>query len=173
LHPNKHNKDVEMTDGSFTLVKYKQSPKLSKTLPIPSPTLLIPSGTSADQQSNNRDPFTELAQRRPVSPSLPEPTPKRPYFQRVTWRIDILKITESPEKSLREGINEIWSILKEADDKLLIYPWKACDLGKYKALSGPSNLPTTKEGINRYFPDAYFFGIWKNSRQRSPGTKTT
>jgi hypothetical protein len=29
------DKDVEMTDGSFTLVKYKQSPKLSKTLPFP------------------------------------------------------------------------------------------------------------------------------------------
>jgi hypothetical protein len=57
---------------------------------------------------------------------------------------------------LLEGINEIWSILKEADDKLFIYPWKVRNLGKYKALSGPSKLPTTKEGINRYFPDAYF-----------------
>jgi hypothetical protein len=47
-------------------------------------------------------------------------------------------------------------VLKEADDKLLIYPWKARNLGKYKALSGPSKLPATKEGINRYFPDAYF-----------------
>jgi hypothetical protein len=146
-----------MTDESFTLVKHKQSPARSKTLQNPTPaTLPIPSGTLAPQQSNNRDPLTELSQRRPVYPSLPEPTSIRPYFQLVTWRIEIPKITESPEKTLLEGINEIWSILKEADDKLLIYPWKVRNLGKYKALSVPSKLPTTKEGINRYFPDAYF-----------------
>jgi hypothetical protein len=63
---------------------------------------------------------------------------------------------EAPEKGLLDGITEIWTILKEADDKLLIYPWKARDNGKYKALSGPSKLPSTKEAINRYFPDAYF-----------------
>jgi hypothetical protein len=56
------DKDVEMTDGSFTLVKHKQSPARSKTLQNPTPTLPIPSGTLAPQQSNNRDPLTELSQ---------------------------------------------------------------------------------------------------------------
>jgi hypothetical protein len=160
--------DVEMTDSSFILVQHKQPstspPKKSpiqstvtqqSTGPAGTTTSSHPS-TSETQRSDTRDPLTELARRRPIYPQLPEPTPKRPFFQRATWRIDIPKITESPEKSLIEGINEIWSILKEADDKLLIYPWKARNFGRYKALSGPSKLPLTKEGINRYFPDAYF-----------------
>jgi hypothetical protein len=160
--------DADMTDDSFTLVQYKQpSPARLKQAPIqpsanqPSSRTVVPTAgalslTADPNHSETRDPLTELAQRRPIYPRLPEPTPKRPFFQRVTWRIEIPKITESPEKSLIDGITEIWSILKEADDKLLIYPWKARNFGKYKALSGPSKLPSTKEGINRYFPDAYF-----------------
>jgi hypothetical protein len=40
--------------------------------------------------------------------------------------------------------------------KLIIYPWRMRDQAKQKALLGPSKLPTTKEGIARYFADAYF-----------------
>jgi hypothetical protein len=47
--------------------------------------------------------------------------------------------------------------MKEADEKLIIYPWKARNFAKFKPLSGPSKLQNaTKEFINRYFPDAYF-----------------
>jgi hypothetical protein len=160
--------DVEMTDASFILVQHKQpSPARLKKPPIeplanqPSAcpvgsTTSSRSPTSDIHRSDTRDPLTELARRRPIYPQLPVPTPKRHFLQRATWRIEIPKITESPEKNLIEGINEIWSILKEADDKLLIYPWKARNFGKYKALSGPTKLPETKESINRYFPDAYF-----------------
>lgn len=50
----------------------------------------------------------------------------------------------------------MWSVLKGADEKLIVYPWRQRNHGKYKALSSVKKLPDTKEGINRYFPDAYF-----------------
>jgi hypothetical protein len=104
-----------------------------------------------------RDPLTEeLATKRPIYPTLPSPTPCRPFFQRVSWRIDIPK-ADTPALALIEGISEVWSVLKEADEKLIVYPWKAKNIKKFKALSGPSKLQNaTKEYINRYFPDAYF-----------------
>jgi hypothetical protein len=104
----------------------------------------------------SRDPLTELAAKRPVYPSLPVPTPRRSFVQRMTWRIDIPK-ADTPANALVEGITEVWSVLKEADDKMIVYPWKSRNFAKFKALSGPSKLQNnTKEFINRYFPDAYF-----------------
>jgi hypothetical protein len=104
----------------------------------------------------SRDPLTELAATRPVYPPLPEPTPRRSFTQRLTWRIDIPK-ADTPANALIEGITEVWSALKEADDKMIVYPWKVRNFYKFKALSGPSKLQNnTKEFINRYFPDAYF-----------------
>jgi hypothetical protein len=72
------------------------------------------------------------------------------------WRIHIPNDMESPVKGLLDGISEIWAVLKSVDDKIIIYPWKQINHGRYKALSGPSKLPNTREGINRYFPNAYF-----------------
>jgi hypothetical protein len=63
---------------------------------------------------------------------------------------------DSPVQGLVDGISEIWNVLKGIDDKLILYPWRQTNHGRYKALSGPSKIPNTKEGINRYFPDAYF-----------------
>jgi hypothetical protein len=74
----------------------------------------------------------------------------------VTWRIHIPDKAESPEKGFLDGITEVWSVLKGADEKFIVYPWRQRNHGKYKALSSPKKLPETKEGINRYFPDAYF-----------------
>jgi hypothetical protein len=105
---------------------------------------------------SERDPFTELATQKPTYPKLPDPSPKRPFFYRATWRIYIPNDMESPVKGLIDGLSEIWAVLKSVDDKFIIYPWKQSNHGRYKALSGPSKLPSTKEGINRYFPDAYF-----------------
>jgi hypothetical protein len=103
-----------------------------------------------------RDPLTELETKRPTYPMLPTPTPRRPFSQRVSWRIDIPK-ADTPASALIEGISEVWSVLKEADEMLIVYPWKAKNFAKFKALSGPSKLQNaTKEFINRYFPDAYF-----------------
>jgi hypothetical protein len=93
---------------------------------------------------------------RPVYPVIPDPSPKRPYFSRYSWRIDILQGADSPTKGLTEAISEIWNVLKEADDKILIYPWKMEDHGRHKPLTNPTKLPSTKEGITRYFKDAYF-----------------
>jgi hypothetical protein len=106
--------------------------------------------------SGARDPLTELATKRPIYPQLPAPSPSRPFSQRFSWRIDIPK-AETPAAALIDGISEIWTVLKEADEKLIIYPWKAKNFAKFKALSGPSKFQNaTKEFINRYFPDAYF-----------------
>jgi hypothetical protein len=74
----------------------------------------------------------------------------------MTWCIDIPK-ADTPANVLMEGITEVWSIIKEADDKMIVYPWKARNFSRFKALSGPSKLQNnTKEFINRYFVDAYF-----------------
>jgi hypothetical protein len=102
------------------------------------------------------DPLTELACKKPFYPPIPDPSPKRPYFYRATWRIHISEKAETPEKGFVNGISEVWSVLKGADEKLIVYPWRQRNHGKYKALSSPKKLPDSKEGINRYFPDAYF-----------------
>jgi hypothetical protein len=74
----------------------------------------------------------------------------------MSWRIDIPK-ADTPAQALIEGISEIWTVLKEADEKLIIYPWKARNFARFKPLSGPAKLQNAnKEFINRYFPDAYF-----------------
>jgi hypothetical protein len=104
----------------------------------------------------NPSPFASLAMARPVYPVIPDPSPKRAYFSRYSWRIDIPKGAESPAKGLAEAITEIWNILREADEIIIIYPWKMCDHGRHKPLANPSKLPSTKEGITRYFRDAYF-----------------
>jgi hypothetical protein len=67
----------------------------------------------------------------------------------MTWCIDIPK-ADTPANVLMEGITEVWSIIKEADDKMIVYPWKARNFSRFKALSGPSKLQNnTKEFINR------------------------
>jgi hypothetical protein len=74
----------------------------------------------------------------------------------MSWRIDIPK-ADTPALALIEGISEIWTVLKEADEKLIIYPWKSCNYSRFKPLSGPAKLQNAnKEFINHYFPDAYF-----------------
>jgi hypothetical protein len=145
--------DRNRDPNAFILVQHKNS-KVVKTLQtsVKTQTQLMP----VSAPSNQPDPLTALVQKRPIYPVLPDPTPCRPFFQRTTWRIDIPSKMESPQQGLLEAINEIWSILKDADDKLIIYPWRIRHHGQYKALSGPSKLPTTKDGINRYFTDAYF-----------------
>jgi hypothetical protein len=90
-------------------------------------------GTST---SSERDPLTQLAMQMLSYPKLPEPAPKRPFFNQATWRIHIPNDMESPVKGLVDGIFEIWAVLKSIDDKLIIYPLKQSNHGRYKALSG-------------------------------------
>jgi hypothetical protein len=149
--------DVELDPNPFIVVQRKPTPADKAN------TTNVPEGPQQNsqlivyQQPNSaHDPLTELAQKRPVYLKLPGPSPRRPFFQRTTWKIEISEKMESPQQGLVDAINEIWIILKEADDKLIIYPWRQFNHGKYKALTGPSKLPATKEAINRYFPDAYF-----------------
>jgi hypothetical protein len=144
-----------MEEDSFILVgpTHKKRSEPAATIPVVTqPSLAVP--TSENRPL--RDPLTELATKRPVYPTLPEPTPKRQFYNRMSWRIDIPK-ADTPAQALIEGISEIWTVLKEADEKLIIYPWKARNFSKFKPLSGPAKLQNAnKEFINRYFPDAYF-----------------
>jgi hypothetical protein len=126
----------------------KQTPSAHVSSQPPPPAVLPP--------NPNLSPLASLATVRPVYPAIPDPSPKRPYFSRYSWRIDIPQGAESPTKGLTEAISEIWTVLKEADDKILIYPWKMEDHGRHKPLTNPTKLPSTKEGITRYFKDAYF-----------------
>jgi hypothetical protein len=103
-----------------------------------------------------RDPLTELATKKPVYTKIPDPVPKRPFFYRASIRVHINEDAESPQQGLNDAISEVWTVLKSIDDKLIVYPWRQSNHGKFKALSGPQKLPDNKEGINRYFPDAYF-----------------
>jgi hypothetical protein len=143
----------DMEEDSFIPVTAGKNKKVRNTSKLdqnPGSSTLVP---FVQQQ---RDSLTELATKRPTYPMLPVPTPRRSFFQRVSWRIDIPK-ADTPALALIEGISEVWSVLKEADEKLIVYPWKAKNIKKFKALSGPSKLQNaTKEYINRYFPDAYF-----------------
>jgi hypothetical protein len=95
---------------------------------------------------SERDPFTELATQKPAYPKLLDPSPKRPFFYRATWRIYIPNDMESPVKGLVDGLSEIWAVLKSVDDKFIIYPWKQSNHGRYKALSGPPNFLARKKG---------------------------
>jgi hypothetical protein len=83
------------------------------------------------------------------------PSPPRKHFFRCTWRIDIPK-NSSPEEGLRDAILETWSVLKDADRRLIVYPWHQSAHGRYKALSDMSKFPKKKETLVRYFKDAYF-----------------
>jgi hypothetical protein len=147
---------AQQEENPFILVQSKNAAQgKTKTTPV-SASQMQSTSVLVPQPAQQPDPLTELAQRRPVYPVLPDPAPKRPYFYRTTWRIDIPKAADSPQKALLDAINETWVVLKEADEKLLVYPWRVKQHGQYKALSGPSKLPTTKEGITCYFTDAYF-----------------
>jgi hypothetical protein len=92
---------------------------------------------------------------RPTYVAPTPPTPARKQFFRCTWRVDIPKNTP-PEEGLRDAILEIWSVLKEADRRLIIYPWHQSAHGRYKALSDMTKFPKKKETLIRYFKDAYF-----------------
>jgi hypothetical protein len=59
---------------------------------------------------------------RPIYSNLRPPSPARKHFFRCTWRVDIPKNT-APEEGVRDAILEIWSALKDADRRLIIYPW--------------------------------------------------
>jgi hypothetical protein len=146
----------KMEEDSFTLVGPNHKKRgNSETAIIPVATQPSLNATTMESRPT-RDPLTELATKRPVYPTLPEPTPRRPFHNRMSWRIDIPK-ADTPAQALIEGISEIWTVLKEADEELIIYPWKARNFARFKPLSGPAKLQNAnKEFINRYFPDAYF-----------------
>jgi hypothetical protein len=80
--------------------------------------------------------------------------PEERFFW-CTWRVDIPKNT-SPEEGVKDAILEIWSALKDADRRLLTYPWHQSAYGRYKSLSDTSKFPKKKETLIRYFKDAYF-----------------
>jgi hypothetical protein len=92
---------------------------------------------------------------RPVYLDPIPPSPARKIFFRCTWRVDIPKNT-APEEGVRDAILEIWSALKDADRRLIIYPWNQSAHGRYKALSDTSKFPKKKDTMIRYFKDAYF-----------------
>jgi hypothetical protein len=92
---------------------------------------------------------------RPVYLDAKPPSPARKNYFRCTWRIDIPKNT-APEEGVRDAILEIWSALKDADRRLIIYPWNLSAQGRYKALSDTSKFPKKKDTMIRYFKDAYF-----------------
>jgi hypothetical protein len=147
--------------SSYAAVLSKENPDVttgnpqSKKAP-PAPALSQPVPSNVPPTNSNLSPFASLATVRPVYPVIPDPSPKRPYFSRYSWRIDIPQGAESPAKGLAQAITEIWTVLREVDEKILIYPWKMADHGRHKPLTNPDKLPTTREGISRYFKDAYF-----------------
>jgi hypothetical protein len=127
-----------------------------KDPPRDTPVVVEPTQPAPIPPVSDPSPFARLAVTRPVYPPIPEPSPKRAFFSRYTWRIDIPSNAESPQKAFSQAVLEIWNVLKEADDKLIIYPWRLRDHGQHKPLTNPSKLPSSKEGITRYFRDAYF-----------------
>jgi hypothetical protein len=62
----------------------------------------------------------------------------------------------SAEEGVRDAILEVWSALKDADHRLLIYPWHQSAHGRYKVLSETSKFPKKRDTLVRYFKDAYF-----------------
>jgi hypothetical protein len=59
---------------------------------------------------------------RPIYMNQRPRSPARKHFFWCTWRVDIPK-NSPPEEGVRDAILEIWSALKDADHRLIIYPW--------------------------------------------------
>jgi hypothetical protein len=135
---------------SAALSQPKAPPPATATVIAPSQPLTIP------PPNPDPSPFARLAATRPTYPKIPDPSPKRPFFSRYTWRIDIPANVETPQKGFVQAVLEIWTVLKEADDKLILYPWRMRDHGQHKPLTNPAKIPGSKDGITRYFRDAYF-----------------
>jgi hypothetical protein len=125
----------------------------------------LAAGQTQANQMDIDNPLSEAPEQAPPEPDFSfsrptyvapiPPTPARKQFYRCTWRVDIPKNT-SPEEGLRDAILEIWSVLKDADRRLIIYPWHQSAHGRYKALSDMTKFPKKKETLIRYFKDAYF-----------------
>jgi hypothetical protein len=125
----------------------------------------LAAGQTQANQMDIDNPLSEAPEQAPLEPDFSfsrptyvaptPPTPARKQFYRCTWRVDIPKNT-SPEEGLRDAILEIWSVLKDADRRLIIYPWHQSAHGRYKALSDMTKFPKKKETLIRYFKDAYF-----------------
>jgi hypothetical protein len=155
---------INVAKGNLATVPTSQNPYLTaaKSMPKDPPrttsTIVEPTQPAANILPHNPDPspFSRLVTTRPVYPAIPDPSPKRTFYSRYTWKIDIPSNAESPQKGFLQAVLEIWTVLKEADDKLILYPWRMRDHGQHKALHNPAKLPTSKEGITRYFQDAYF-----------------
>jgi hypothetical protein len=91
---------AQQEENPFILVQSKNAAQgKTKTTPV-SASQMQSTSVLVPQPAQQPDPLTELAQRRPVYPVLPDPAPKRPYFYRTTWRIDIPKAADSPQKAL-------------------------------------------------------------------------
>jgi hypothetical protein len=78
------------------------------------------------QASSNQGPDFSFS--RPVYLDPTPHSPGRKNFFRCTWRVDIPKNTP-PEEGVNDAILEIWSALKEADRRLVIYPWHQSSYG--------------------------------------------
>jgi hypothetical protein len=141
----------------LTLVSHaKEKPMLKQPLNT---------GTQKQAQIDNDSPMQDAQAMQDQGPDFsftrtvyinaPSPTPGRKNFFRCTWRVNIPKNT-SPEEGVKDAILEIWSALKDANRRLLIYPWHQSAYGLYKALLDTSKLPKKKETLIRYFKDAHF-----------------
>jgi hypothetical protein len=133
--------DTNQDDEQFILVQHK-NPSVSKKPPPPAP---ITQGASVQASGVQYDPLTKLAQKRPVYQKFPDPMPRRPFSQCTIWRIDIPSKTDSPQQALIEALTEIWSILKEADDKMIIYPWVYATMGSIKPFQALLNYPQPRK----------------------------
>jgi hypothetical protein len=114
------------------------------TQPLPrQPTVLTDTDSRMmDAQPEKKD-EPDFSFTRPTYSDAIPPSPSRKNFFRCTWRVDIPKNTP-PEEGLRDAILEVWSALRDADRRLLIYPWHQAAHGRYKALSDVSKFPKKK-----------------------------
>ena len=83
-----------------------------------------------------------------------KPKPKRKYICRYDIKLSVPPC-EAPEAltELSKVLVSIWTVLREADKKLVIYPWK--DGSTYAPLQKIKDMPTLLPDIGRYFNRAF------------------
>ena len=90
----------------------------------------------------------------PLSKVYPKPKPARKHMFRYDIKLDVAPCEAKDSLSaLSKVLLDIWTALRDADKKLVIYPWK--EGSSFPPLQKTKEMPTTLPDIARYFDRAF------------------
>ena len=92
--------------------------------------------------------------------SAPALVPRRPIERRYEFRVLVPPSTQA-DVELRNALVQFFTKLRECDSTLVIHPWedkenttRQSGTRPWKSISSPSQIPTTMNGLKKYFPRA-------------------